>query len=197
MDSVSFVLCALWILPTHDWRGRTVGNNRGVSGNRFVLNRWATFSVNGGEPQRLRQRDTNAGIILSQPLNVTFNEGNNNFITIAGLNGSTYPSRLVTWIRILGMLISFYSIAKASDIDRIVVYGNIYEDEAWVTLHLVRYYLLYCYYQNSSKGRDLCLASLSPLWLVSNLFLLAYWDPRSWSSKHTSYDARLPSNPYG
>lgn len=76
-------LCTRGYLP-----GAPVGDNRGVSGQKFVLSRWATVSVNGGPPVPLRQRSGNAGIILSQPLNVTFHEGGGNTITLAGLNGS-------------------------------------------------------------------------------------------------------------
>ncbi|KAJ6602226.1 glycosyl hydrolase [Mycena sp. CBHHK59/15] len=81
------------------------GDNRGVSGQSFVIARFATVSVNGGAPVTLRQRSGNAGIIFSQPLNVTFHFGGKNSISISGLNG-----------------------AAASDLDKIVVYGNIYDD---------------------------------------------------------------------
>ncbi|KAJ7904806.1 Arabinanase/levansucrase/invertase [Mycena leptocephala] len=81
------------------------GDNRGVSGQSFAIARFASVSVNGGAPVTLRQRDGNAGIILSQPLNVTFNHGGGNTIALSGLNGGA-----------------------AADLDKIVVYGNIYKD---------------------------------------------------------------------
>ncbi|KAJ7465129.1 Arabinanase/levansucrase/invertase [Mycena latifolia] len=81
------------------------GDNRGVSGQSFIIARFASVSVNGAAPVTLRQRSGNAGIILSQPLNVTLNSGGGNSITLSGLNG-----------------------AAAADLDKIVVYGNIYED---------------------------------------------------------------------
>jgi len=81
------------------------GDNRGVSGQSFAIARFASVSVNGGAPVTLRQRDGNAGIILSQPLNVTFNRGGGNTIALSGLNGGA-----------------------AADLDKIVVYGNIYKD---------------------------------------------------------------------
>lgn len=60
------------------------GDNRGgVS----VLSRTATVSVNGGAPVSIRQRSGSSGIILSQPLNVTFNAGQGNTLTFAGFNG--------------------------------------------------------------------------------------------------------------
>lgn len=77
------------------------GDNRGVSGQSFVLSRFATVSVNGAPPVTLRQRDTNSGIIMSQPLNITFMKGSSNTITIGG-----------------------YNRGAASDIDRIVVYDS-------------------------------------------------------------------------
>ncbi|KAJ3573466.1 hypothetical protein NP233_g2417 [Leucocoprinus birnbaumii] len=79
------------------------GDNRGVSGQSFILNRTASVSVNGGPSVLLRQRSGNAGIIFSQPLNVTFNEGSKNSIVVSGFNGA------------------------AADLDRIIVYGNVYE----------------------------------------------------------------------
>ncbi|KAJ7600263.1 Arabinanase/levansucrase/invertase [Mycena floridula] len=81
------------------------GDNRGASGQSFILSRSAAVSVNGGAPVTLRQRDSNAGIILSQPLNVTFSAGTKNSITVAGLDDG-----------------------PAADLDKIVVYGNIYSD---------------------------------------------------------------------
>ncbi|KAK6992542.1 importin subunit alpha [Favolaschia claudopus] len=81
------------------------GDNRGVSGQSFAIARFASVSINGAAPVTLRQRDTNAGIILSQPLNVTFSRGGGNTITISGLNGGS-----------------------AADLDKIVVYGNIYSE---------------------------------------------------------------------
>ncbi|RDB18999.1 hypothetical protein Hypma_014328 [Hypsizygus marmoreus] len=78
------------------------GDNRGgVS----VLSRTATYSVNGGVPVSIRQRSGSAGIILSQPLNVTFHAGGGNTLSFAGFNGGA-----------------------AADLDKIVVYGNIYDD---------------------------------------------------------------------
>ncbi len=75
------------------------GDNRGVSGQSFKLARFSTVSVNGGEPVTLRQRSGSSGIILSQPLNVTFNEGGGNSITIAGLNGSKSSDyRILSWL---------------------------------------------------------------------------------------------------
>lgn len=60
------------------------GDNRGgVS----VLSRTATYSVNGGAPVSIIQRGGSAGIILSQPLNVTFNVGGGNSLTFAGFHG--------------------------------------------------------------------------------------------------------------
>jgi hypothetical protein len=73
--------------PTHT---NAVGDNRGVSGQSFAIARFASVSVNGGAPVTLRQRDGNAGIILSQPLNVTFNHGGGNTIAISGLNGGMW-----------------------------------------------------------------------------------------------------------
>jgi hypothetical protein len=62
------------------------GDNRGgVS----VLSRTAIVSVNGGTPVSIRQRSGSSGIILSQPLNVTFNAGGENTLTFAGFNGGT------------------------------------------------------------------------------------------------------------
>ncbi|KAF7314355.1 Importin subunit alpha [Mycena kentingensis (nom. inval.)] len=81
------------------------GDNRGVSGQSFTLFRFASVVVNGGSPVTLRQRDTNAGIILSMPLNITFSQGSKNTLTISGLDGG-----------------------PAADLDRIVVYGNMYDD---------------------------------------------------------------------
>lgn len=80
------------------------GDNRGASGQSFILNRTASVSVNGGPSTLLHQRSGNAGIIFSQPLNVTFNQGNDNSVTVSGFNGA------------------------AADFDRIIVYGNIYDD---------------------------------------------------------------------
>ncbi|QRV90966.1 glycoside hydrolase family 43 protein [Ceratobasidium sp. AG-Ba] len=77
------------------------GDNRGVSGQSFALSRFATVSVNGAPAVTLRQRDTNSGVIMSQPLNVTFAKGSNNNIVIGGYNGGA-----------------------ASDIDRIIVYDS-------------------------------------------------------------------------
>lgn len=98
------------------------GDNRGAPGQSFILNRTASVSVNGGPPVFLRQRSGNAGIILSQPLNVTFHEGRGNSLTVSGFNGGTFflPARsfcFLIWIR-----------AAAADLDRIIVYGNIYDD---------------------------------------------------------------------
>ncbi|KAG8691270.1 hypothetical protein FRC11_005428, partial [Ceratobasidium sp. 423] len=63
------------------------GDNRGVSGQSFTLSRFASVSINGATPVRMRQRDTNAGVIMTQTLNVTFTKGSNNSITIGGYNG--------------------------------------------------------------------------------------------------------------
>ncbi|KAF8679707.1 Glycosyl hydrolases family 43, partial [Rhizoctonia solani] len=63
------------------------GDNRGVSGQSFQLARFASVSINGATPVRMRQRDTNAGVIMTQSLNVTFTKGSNNSITIGGYNG--------------------------------------------------------------------------------------------------------------
>ncbi|KAJ7243769.1 Arabinanase/levansucrase/invertase [Mycena rebaudengoi] len=81
------------------------GDNRGVSGQSFVIARFSSVSVNGASPVTLRQRSGNAGIILSQPLNVTFHAGGGNTIMLSGLNGGA-----------------------AADLDKVVVYGNIYKD---------------------------------------------------------------------
>ena len=43
------------------------------------------------------------------PLNVTFNEGSNNFVTIAGLNGSTSISRPIPRICMLTVILMNYS----------------------------------------------------------------------------------------
>ncbi|KAF8073530.1 Arabinanase/levansucrase/invertase [Lyophyllum atratum] len=85
----------------HNPDGLWGDNRNGVS----VLSRTATYSVNGGAPVSIIQRSGSSGIILSQPLNVTFNIGGGNSLTFAGFNGGL-----------------------ASDLDKIVVYGNIYED---------------------------------------------------------------------
>ncbi|CAE6422307.1 unnamed protein product [Rhizoctonia solani] len=77
------------------------GDNRGVSGQSFTLARFASVSVNGATPVRMRQRDTNAGVIMTQTLNVTFTKGSNNSITIGGYNGGA-----------------------AADLDRIIVYDS-------------------------------------------------------------------------
>ncbi|KAG6836839.1 hypothetical protein H0H93_002519 [Arthromyces matolae] len=69
----------------HDPDGLWGDNRGGVS----VLSRSATYSVNGGAPITIIQHSGSAGIILSQPLNITFNEGRGNNITFAGLNGGT------------------------------------------------------------------------------------------------------------
>ncbi|KAJ7145036.1 glycosyl hydrolase [Mycena filopes] len=75
------------------------GDNRGVSGQSFVIAQFASVSVNGAAPVTLRQRSRNAGIILtiSQPLNVTFNHGG---------SGS----------------------GPAAELNNIVIYGNVYEE---------------------------------------------------------------------
>lgn len=69
-------------------QGSQGGDNRGVSGQSFILARLASVSVNGGTPVTLRQRSGSSGIILSQPLNVTFTRGGGNSITFSGFNGS-------------------------------------------------------------------------------------------------------------
>ena len=72
-------------------------------GGTWVLRRISSVVVNGGEEvHELRQRDTHKGIILSTPLQLTLNEGNNNTITIGGLSNGN------------GTL--------GADLDRIVVY---------------------------------------------------------------------------
>jgi hypothetical protein len=65
-----------------------------------VIARFASVSINGAAPVTLRQRDGNSGIILSQPLNVTFNRGGGNTIEISGLNGGTDGISLVLNIRV-------------------------------------------------------------------------------------------------
>ncbi|CCO26762.1 hypothetical protein BN14_00793 [Rhizoctonia solani AG-1 IB] len=77
------------------------GDNRGVSGQSFKLARFASVSINGATPVRMRQRDTNAGVIMTQTLNVTFTKGSDNSITIGGYDGGA-----------------------ASDLDRIIVYDS-------------------------------------------------------------------------
>ncbi|KAG6919609.1 hypothetical protein DXG01_003473 [Tephrocybe rancida] len=67
----------------HDPDGLWGDNRNGVS----VLSRTATYSVNGGVPVSMIQRSGSAGIILSQPLNVTFNAGGENSLTFSGFNG--------------------------------------------------------------------------------------------------------------
>ncbi|KAF5362835.1 hypothetical protein D9758_007108 [Tetrapyrgos nigripes] len=79
------------------------GDNRG--GDLLVLNRTATITVNDDPPITLRQPSGSAGIILSQPLNVTFKAGGENRISFNGFRQGL-----------------------ASDVDKIVVYGNIYDD---------------------------------------------------------------------
>ncbi|KAI5362372.1 putative glycoside hydrolase, family 43 [Septoria linicola] len=73
-------------------------------GGTWVLRRVSGVIVNGDETEvhELRQRDTHKSIILSTPLQLTLNEGNNNTITIGGLSNGN------------GTL--------GADIDRIVIY---------------------------------------------------------------------------
>ncbi|KAK7464767.1 hypothetical protein VKT23_005974 [Stygiomarasmius scandens] len=78
------------------------GDNRG--GDLLVLNRTATITVNDDPPIILRQPSGSAGIILSQPLNVTFKQGGDNTLKFNG-----------------------FGQGLASDVDKIVVYGNVYE----------------------------------------------------------------------
>ncbi|POS72525.1 glycosyl hydrolase family 43 protein [Diaporthe helianthi] len=84
------------------------GNQPGGSpdriGGTWQLRRIASVMVNGDTEnlETLFQRDTNKGIILSTPLQLTLEKGSNNTITIGGLyNGFDY---------------------KGADIDRLVVY---------------------------------------------------------------------------
>jgi hypothetical protein len=62
----------------------TGGDNRG--GDLLVLNRTATITVNDNSPIILRQPSGSAGIILSQPLNVTLKAGGSNTISFNGFN---------------------------------------------------------------------------------------------------------------
>lgn len=106
-----------WLVLMHF---ASVGDNRGVSGQSFKLARFATVSVNGAAPVTLRQRDTNAGVIMTQTLNVTFTKGSDNSITIGGLNGGKLRnSRLHSF-----MLKTCHLLGVASDIDRIIVYDS-------------------------------------------------------------------------
>ncbi|KAJ7083009.1 glycosyl hydrolase [Mycena epipterygia] len=52
------------------------GDNRGVSGQSFIIARFSSVS------------ERNAGVLFSQPLNVTLNSGGGNTIAISGLNGA-------------------------------------------------------------------------------------------------------------
>lgn len=73
-------------------------------GGSWQLRRISSVVVNGdtANTETLFQRDTHKGIILSTPLQLTLEKGNNNTITVGGLsNGFDY---------------------KGADIDRIVVY---------------------------------------------------------------------------
>ena len=65
----------------------------------------------------VKHRNTNAGIIMSAPLQITFEKRNNNYIVIGGFNASM--SRLP---RVQYVVADPQSQAKASDIDKIVVY---------------------------------------------------------------------------
>lgn len=81
-------------------------------GGTWQLRRIASVVVNNrtgdGEVQSLYQRDTHKGIVLSTPLMLHLDEGDQNMITIGGLwNNQTY---------------------KGADIDRIVVFGA---EEDW------------------------------------------------------------------
>ncbi|KAG5651857.1 hypothetical protein H0H81_007198 [Sphagnurus paluster] len=67
----------------HNPDGLWGDNRNGVS----VLSRTATYSVNGGAPISMIQRSGSSGIILSQPLNITFNAGGGNSLTFAGFKG--------------------------------------------------------------------------------------------------------------
>lgn len=75
-------------------------------GGTWILRRISSVVVNGKteDVHELRQRDTHKSIILSTPLQLTLNEGNNNTITIGGLSNGN------------GTL--------SADIDRIVVYPS-------------------------------------------------------------------------
>ena len=57
-------------------------------GGKWQLRRIASVVVNGNTEQveSLYQRDSNKGIILSTPLQVTFRQGSDNTLTIGGLS---------------------------------------------------------------------------------------------------------------
>ncbi|KAL1733518.1 glycosyl hydrolase [Schizophyllum commune] len=68
------------------------GDNRSGTGQTFILWRNASVSVNEQDPVTIRQLSGSSGIVLSQPLNVTFTPGSENTLTIAGISGA-WPNR--------------------------------------------------------------------------------------------------------
>lgn len=84
--------------------GNQPGGTPDRIGGTWQLRRIASVVVNGDvdNVETLYQRDTNKGVILSTPLQLTLEKGSNNTITVGGLyNGFDY---------------------KGADLDRVVVY---------------------------------------------------------------------------
>lgn len=55
-------------------------------GGAWQLRRISSVRVNDGPVETLYQRDSNKGVILSTPLQLTLNKGSDNTITVGGLN---------------------------------------------------------------------------------------------------------------